>query len=420
MSRLGEPQPPAERSRARRVLVLLILGGLVALGPLSTDAYVPGLPQLADELLSSASAAQLTVTTCLIGLAAGQLLAGPLSDAFGRRRPLIVGVAVYTVAGLLCALAPTIGTLIAARALQGVGGAFALVIAYATVRDLFSGTAAARYFSLLLLVTGLAPVLAPLAGAAVLTVAGWRAVFVALAGLSAVVLIATIVALPESLPQDRRQSGGLRVAAGTSLRLLRDRPLLSYALTNALVFAAMFAYIAGSPFVLQHSYGLSPQQYSAVFAVNAIGLVAAAQASGRLVGRVGPRRLVTIGAIGSGVGGLALLGFVLIAAGLWPILGALFIVVSSVGLVLPNAAALALEQHGSTAGSASALLGFAQYLLGGIAAPLVGVSGVNSAVPMAVVIAVLGSAAIVALIALPRTGRVAVPPAVRAATTSRG
>ncbi len=396
----------AHGSRARSVSVLLILGALVALGPLSTDAYVPGLPRLADDLGSAASTAQLTVTTCLIGLAVGQLLAGPMSDALGRRRPLLLGVVVYTAAGFACAIAPNIALLIVFRGVQGVGGAFALVIAYACVRDRYTGNAAARYFSLLLLVTGLAPILAPLMGAQILDLSGWRAIFVALVVLSGAVLIACVGWLPESLPRQSRQSGGLRVTGSVYLRLLRDRSLVGYALTNAFVFAAMFAYISGSPFVLEDLHGLSPRQYSIVFAVNALGLVAAAQASGRLVGHVEARLLLSVGAVGSAVGGVALLVCVTTEAGLWPLLAGFFVVVTSVGLVLPNAAALGLEHHGSNAGAAAALLGFGQYLFGGLAAPLVGIHASNAALPTAIVIAALGIAATITLATLVRPANV--------------
>jgi len=392
----------AGEAPARSIVVLLILGALVALGPLSTDAYVPGLPRLADDLRSSASTAQLTVTTCLIGLAVGQLVAGPLSDAWGRRRPLLLGLSVYAAAGLLCAFAPTVAVLVLFRGVQGVGGSFALVIAYAGVRDRYAGKAAARYFSLLLLVTGLAPILAPLAGAQILKLSGWRGIFVALAVLSGVVLIACIGALPESLPPHLRQSGGLQATGSVYAHLLRDRHLVGYALTNAFVFAAMFAYISGSPFVLEDIHGLSPQQYSMVFAANAFGLVAAAQASGKLVRHIDARLLLAGGVIGSAAGGVALLVVASTGGGLWPILAAFFTVVTSVGLVLPNAAALALEEHGSNAGAAAALLGFAQFLFGGLAAPLVGIRGSHSAIPTAAVMAGLGAAALITLVTLVR------------------
>lgn len=392
----------ASGAAARSASVLLILGALVALGPLSTDAYVPGLPRLAEDLGSSPSVAQLTVTTCLIGLAIGQLLAGPMSDALGRRTPLLFGLGVYTAAGLLCAFAPNVEVLIVARGIQGVGGAFGLVIAYASVRDRYEGKAAAHYFSLLVLVAGLAPILAPLVGAQILGLFSWRGIFVALAALSGAVLVACVGALPESLPPDRRQPGGPRASGSVYVDLLTDRLLVGYVLTNAFVFAAMFAYISGSPFILEEIYGLSPRQYSMVFAMNAFGLVAAAQASGRLVRGVDARLLLGSGVIGSATGGLALLIFVVTQAGLWPTLAAFFIVVTSVGLVLPNAAALALNKHGSHAGAAAALLGFAQFLLGGLAAPLVGLHG-SSAMPLAVVMATLGVAALVTLVTIERS-----------------
>lgn len=395
-------EPRTDRASGRSISALLILGALVALGPLSTDAYVPGLPRLALDLHTTASLAQLTVTTCLVGLAAGQLLAGPMSDALGRRTPLLIGLVVYTAASVLCALAPNIAILIVLRGLQGVGGAFALVVAYAGVRDRYSGNAAARYFSLLLLVSGLAPVLAPIAGAQILSLSSWRGIFVALAGLSGAVLVASALALPESLPAHLRQPGGVSSIGQVYLQLLKDTRLVGYILANALVFAAMFAYISGSSFILEGIHGLSPQQYSFVFAGNAIGLVAASQANARLVRRIDPKSLLTIGASGAAAGGMGLLAIVTVDAGLWPTLAAFFVVVTSVGLVLPNAAALALENHGSHAGAASALLGFGQFLLGGLAAPLVGLSGADSALPTAAVIAGLGLAAVTTLVILAR------------------
>ncbi len=391
---------PASATPMGSTAILLILGALVALGPLSTDAYVPGLPRLADDLRTTPSLAQLTVTTCLLGLAVGQLLAGPLSDALGRRWPLLVGLAIYTLAGLLCAIAPNVVMLILFRGIQGIGGAFALVIAYASVRDRYAGKLANQFYSRLLLVTGLAPILAPLAGAQILQLTSWRGIFIALAGLSACVLLACLRSLPESLPRDRREAGGLRASGAAYAGLLADRRFVSFVLMNALVFASMFAYISGSPFVLENIHGLSPQQYSVVFAVNAFGLVAAAQVSGRLVRRVDAGLLLGIGVVGSAAGSLGLLFSVIVGTGLWPVLAAFFVVVTSVGLVLPNAAALALEDHGAHAGTAAALLGCAQFLLGGLAAPLVGILGDDSALPMAAVMAALGILAAVTLVAL--------------------
>ena len=400
----------APSGRVGNVRLIVILGALVALGPLSTDAYVPGLPELTRDLDASASGAQLTISSCLVGLAFGQLLAGPLSDALGRRRPLIAGLALYTIAGLLCALATDVGVLIALRLVQGIGGAFGIVIAYAVVRDRTSGPAAARFFALLTLVTGLAPVLSPLAGGQLLRVTPWEGIFVALAALSCIMLLVSLVGLPETLPTGRRQKGGLRAMGSYFVRLLADRVFTGYVLANGFAFAAMFAYISGSPYVLQDIHGLSPQAYSAVFGVNALGLVVAAQLSGRLVRRAGARALLATGLAGSALGGLGVLLVAVTDAGLAPLLVTLFVAVASVGLVMPNAAALALQDHGEHAGSAAALLGFSQFVIGGALAPLAGAGGADTAVPMGIVMAVLGCLSLLVFVALTRRDRVPVVP----------
>lgn len=379
-------------SLASRIRYVVILGALVALGPLSTDAYVPGLPNLTRDLGATASSVQFTITSCLVGLALGQLFAGPLSDALGRRLPILVGLALYTVSGLLCAFVDNVWVLVALRAAQGIGGAFAIVVAYAVVRDKYSGAAGARFFALLLLITGLAPVFSPIAGGQVLRFSSWAGIFVALAILSGVMFLVSAVGLPETLPPARRQTGGLRSMGPVFGRLLSDRVFVGYVLANGFAFAAMFAYISGSSFVLQDIHGLTPQQYSLVFGVNAAGLVITAQVSGRIVHRTGPRPLLALGLAACAVGSLAVLVSVLWHAGLAALLVSLFVLVTSIGLVMPNAAALALQDHGANAGSAAALLGFTQFLFGGSLAPLAGVGGTGTAVPMAVVIAVLGCA----------------------------
>jgi len=399
------PERPVTSGRSGNVRLILILGALVALGPLSTDAYVPGLPELTQNLSTSASSAQLTITACLVGLAVGQLLAGPLSDAYGRRRPLIAGLALYTVAGLLCALASEVWTLVVLRLVQGIGGAFGVVIAYAVVRDRTSGVAAARFFALLTLVTGLAPVLAPVAGGQLLRVTSWPGIFGALAAASGLMLVVSLIGLPETLPPQGRHRGGLRAVGPVFTRLLAERAFTACVLANGLAFAAMFVYISGSSYVLQEIHGLSPQAYSAVFAVNALGLVGAAQVSGQLVHRVGARSLLVTGLAGSAVGGVAVLLAAVTGAGLVPLLVALFVSVASVGLVMPNAAALALQDHGEHAGAAAALLGCSQFLIGGALAPLAGVGGTITAVPMGVVMAVLGCLSLLVYLMLTRGAR---------------
>ncbi|MEU3609696.1 multidrug effflux MFS transporter [Streptomyces sp. NPDC035033] len=382
-----DTSPSGGGGRARLVV---ILGALTALGPLANDAYLPAMPQIAEGLEASASATQLTLTACLLGLGIGQLIAGPLSDALGRRRPLIAGLVLFAVTAALCAVAPDIWTLVALRALQGLGGATGIVIAAAVVRDRHSGAAAARFFAMLMLITGIAPVLAPVLGGQLLLVTSWGGIFVALAVAGALMLLGVALGLPETHPAEKRISGGLKATGPVFRRLLKDRAFVGYLLACGLGFAAMFAYISGSTFVLQSLHGMSPQMFSLVFAVNALGLVIAAQVSGRIVHRTGPRALLATGLGVSAVGGLGLLAVVLTDAGLAPLLVALFLVVSSVGLIMPNSFALALQNHGDVAGSASALLGLFQHLIGAAVVPLVGLAGEDTAVPMGIVIAALG------------------------------
>ncbi|HEV7213558.1 MAG TPA: Bcr/CflA family multidrug efflux MFS transporter [Chloroflexota bacterium] len=376
-----------------RLRLIVILGALTAFGPLSIDMYLPALPSLSREFGDSPSQTQLTLSACLLGLALGQTVAGPFSDALGRRRPLLVGLAAYALASLLCAFAPSVGVLVALRFVQGC--AAGIVIARAVVRDMYSGVAVARYFAVLMLVNGLAPILAPIFGGQLLRFTSWRGVFVTLTVVGLLLLLATATGLGETLPAERRQSGGLATTLATSRRLLGDRAFLGVALSGGLAFAAMFSYISGSSFVLQDIFGVSPQQFSFIFGLNALGIVVAGQVSGRLVGRVAPQRLLETGLILQATGGVALLGMVTIGVGLAGVLPSLFLVVASVGLVMPNATALALVGHPRTAGSASALLGVLQYAIGAAAAPLVGIGGTRTAMPMALVIAALGVCALI-------------------------
>jgi len=377
--------------------VVVVLGALSAFGPLSLDLYLPGLPELAAGLHASASAAQLTLTACLLGLATGQLLSGPWSDAVGRRRPLLIGVAAYVAASLACAVAPSVLTLVGLRFVQGLAGAAGIVVSRAVVRDLRSGAAAARLFAGLLAVNGLAPILSPILGGQLLHHTDWRGLFVVLAAIGALILAGTVLFVPESHPAALRRPGGLAATWEVFRGLLGQRRFVGCALASGLAFAAMFAYIAGSPFVLQDIYHLSPAQFSVVFAVNAVGIIAAGQISARLIARLGPRRVLGGGLLTGAAGGVGLLAVVLLGGiGLAGILPALFLVVSSVGIVFPSGTAIALEGHPSTAGSASALLGLAQYAIGAISAPLVGVAGTATALPMAVVIVTCNLGAVAA------------------------
>jgi DHA1 family bicyclomycin/chloramphenicol resistance-like MFS transporter len=385
----------ASRLPRERTLIV-VLGALSAFGPLSLDMYLPGLPDLADDLGSSASAAQLTLTACMIGLAAGQLLAGPLSDGRGRRRPLLAGLALYALASALCALAPSIWVLIPLRLLQGAAGAFGIAISRAVVRDLHEGAAAARVYALLMLVNGLAPIVAPLLGGQLLGVTDWRGIFWLLALIGVGLLLVAWRLLPETLPPADRHGGGLTATTARFGTLLRDRAFVAVTLASGLSSAMMFCYIAGSPFVVQEIHGLSPQLFSLAFAFNALGIVLLAQLGGRLVGRHGPRALLRAGLLVGAAGALLLLLAVVLDAGLALVLPAFFVMVASIGLTSPNAAALALADHPRAAGSASGLLGLAQFAIGGAAAPLVGIAGSGTALPLALVVCALGAASLLA------------------------
>jgi DHA1 family bicyclomycin/chloramphenicol resistance-like MFS transporter len=397
----------AHRRAAHGAGFVVILAASSAFGPLANDTYLPAFPELSHDLAASASATQATLTAVLIGLALGQLAAGPISDSLGRLRPLLVGVAAFGLTSLLCAVAPTIWSLIGFRMAQGIAGGAGIVIARAIVRDLHEGAEAARYFSLLLLVQAIAPIAAPLLGAQILVVSSWRGIFVALAIFGAVLLAATAWRIPETMPAEGRHRGGLRATLAVFRRLLGRRAFTGYLLANSLPFASMFAYIAGSPFVLQDLYGLSPRTFAIAFGANACGIGLLAHVSGRLVHRAGPDRLLAAGLVLSAAGGVSTLVCTLVHGELALMLASLFVAVSAVGLVLPNATARALAGEARTAGSASALLGLGMYILGAAAAPLVGVAGRSTAVPLGVVMAVLGSLAVVSfalLVVLPGGG----------------
>ena len=381
------PAAVAPPSGAARLRLVLVLGSLIALGPLTIDMYLPALPTLADDLRTTAAAAQLTLTGTLVGLALGQLLVGPLSDTFGRRRPLLVGVGVHVVASLLCLVAPNIEVLGGLRMLQGIGAASATVVSMAIVRDLFVGRAAATLFSRLMLVLGVAPVVAPTLGGEILRFTSWRGVFAVLAVLALALLVMAALALPETLPPERRRPLGLGNTARTYRALLRDRTFVGLVLVAGLAMAGLFGYVAGSSFVFQEQFGLDQQQFGLLFGAGAIFLIGGTQLNAVLLRRFEPRVLLPAALVLGTAAGVVLL--VLAASdtgGLVGLLVPLWTVLFAVGVVLPNAPALALARHGETAGTAAALLGAVQMGVGAVISPLVGVLG-NDAVAMGVVVA---------------------------------
>ncbi|MEV0171109.1 multidrug effflux MFS transporter [Streptomyces sp. NPDC050803] len=382
-------EPAARSVRRTGLLVTLVLGGLTATPPLAMDMYLPSLPQVTESLHAPAATVQLTLTACLAGMALGQLVVGPMSDKWGRRRPLLIGLAVYVLATALCALAPTVEALVAFRLAQGLAGAAGIVIARAVVRDLYDGVAMARFFSTLMLISGVAPIIAPLIGGQILRVTDWRGVFVVLTAVGLLLAGVVWAKLPETLAPADRHDGGVGQALRSMRALLADRAFSGYMLTGGFAFAALFAYISASPFVIQEIYGASPQTFSLLFGLNSIGLVVVGQINGKLlVGRV---RLDVVLAGGLAVVLVAASALLLMSLGVFgevglvPVAAALFVLMSAMGVTLPNTQTLALLRTKQAAGSASALLGTSSFLIGAVASPLVGIAGEDTAVPMAVV-----------------------------------
>ena len=382
--------PPPTTGRRGTARTALTLGAFVALGPLTVDMYLPALPAVAEDLGTSPATVQLTLTGTLVGLALGQLVLGPLSDALGRKRPLLAGTALHVVASLLVLVAPSIEVLGLLRFLQGVGTAAGAVIALAVVRDLFEGRAAATMLSRLFLVLGAAPVLAPTIGSELLRITSWRGIFLVLGLYGVALLVMGWFAVQETLPPQRRRSSGVAGTLHGYRTLFRDRTYVGLVLVAGLTMAGLFSYVSGSSFVFQEQYGLDEQQFGLLFGAGAVWLIAATQLNPVLLRRFSPAQVLVTATVAGAVAGVVLL--VLAATGtggLWAVVLPLWAVLFASGLALPNAPALALSRHGEAAGTAAALLGAVQFGVGAAVAPLVGVLG-NDAVAMgAVVVAAL-------------------------------
>ena len=393
---------PKKEVTLHKLWIVLLLGSLTAFGPLSMDMYLPALPIVAVDLHTTTSLAQLSLTACLIGLAVGQLIFGPLSDIRGRRRPLVFTLIVYAIASVLCAFSTTIWVFIALRFVQGVTGAAGIVIARASARDMYSGKDLTKFIALLALVNGAAPILAPISGGFILNFASWHAVFIILGIIGLIMFLAVTFFLPETLPDEKRSEGSILAVVKTFGKLFKDRVFMGIAFTQAFIMSGMFAYISGSPFVLQNLYYVTPQQYSLFFALNGIGIIIAAQVTGKLSNTISEVKLLFTGVL------LSFSGSILLVIVVWnelPLLFmtiALFLVVSSIGMVSTTSFSLGMQSQGNAAGSASAFLGLLPFLGGALVAPLVGIAGDATAWPMGIVIIACSSIALLIFVVFVR------------------
>lgn len=381
---------------------MLVLGALIALGPFTIDMYLPALPDIGTDLGASSSAVQLTITGTLLGLALGQLIVGPLADSLGRRRPLIAGIGLHVLASVLAVFAPTVAVLGALRVFQGIGAAAAAVVAVAVVRDLYSGNMVAVVMSRLMLVLGVAPVLAPSIGGALLIALDWRGIFVVLALIGTLTALIGALALKETLPPERRRTSNLSSVLSTYKSLLGDRKFMVLTLVSSVGMASLFAYVSGASFVFQNQYGLDEQQFALLFSSGAIALIGASQLNVRALARWSPQQITIASLAFATVAGAALLVTAYLElGGLVGFVIPLWFLLAGVGFVLPNAPALALGRHGEAAGTAAAMLGALQFGIGALIAPLVGVLG-NTGVALGATMTMCVALGLVALLATAR------------------
>lgn len=390
-------------SSRQRLVYVLVLGALTALGPFTVDLYLPAFPVLQDEFGVSAAAVQITLTGTMIGFGFGQLIVGPWSDKVGRRLPLMLSTALHIAASVGAALAPDIAWLAAFRLLQGFGAAAGGVVAMAMVRDLFGGKPLVRMLSRLALVNGLAPVLAPVIGSQLLQVMDWRGIFWVLAGYGVVVVLCVAFLIVETLPPSRRHVSGHSTMRDRYAALFRDRVYLGAALVGGMVFTGLFGYLSTSSFLFQEVYEFTAQQYGLLFGVNSVGIIIGVQTSSRLMrGRVAPQWILAVTTVVLFGSAIAIGVLDVTGAGLWGTIVPLFLFITACGFSFPAVQILALASHGSEAGTAASLLGALNFGLAGLISPLIGLMGVGSALPMAVVMTGAAAVAIIGLWALVR------------------
>jgi DHA1 family bicyclomycin/chloramphenicol resistance-like MFS transporter len=389
--------PGDSLSGRQRLVYILVLGALTALGPFTVDLYLPAFPALESELDVSSALIQLTLTATAVGFGLGPLVVGPWSDRAGRRMPLILATAVHVAASLAVAIAPNIALLALFRVLQGVGAAAGGVVAMAMVRDLFGGFPLVRMLSRLSLVNGLAPILAPVIGSQLLRILDWRGIFYFLAAYGILVLIATALFIVETLPPARRVDTGHATVGQRYRAIFGDRVFLGVAIISGMTFSGLFAYLSASSFLFQQVYGLSPQEFGILFAANSIGVVAGVQVSSRLAKYYGPQWILSVSTAALLLSAVAIVAVDLAHLGLVAILIPLWCFITACGFGFPMVQVLALQNHPKEAGTAASVLGALNFGLAGAISPIVGVLGIDSAVPMGGVMAVTAALSVLAL-----------------------
>lgn len=388
-----------------RMSLAIPLGLMAGLGPLCIDLYLPALPELAKDLSLNATGAQLSLTSGLAGLALGQLIFGPLSDKYGRLRPLMISLLILIIASIACAYAQSLPQLLVARVIQGLGGAGGTVLSRAIARDNFNGHQLTKFFAMLLLVNGLAPILAPVVGSAMMSVTNWRGLFMILSGIGLLLLLISHLKVDESLKVEHRSAGSLLSAWGQLLQVVGQRSFRGFCLTQGFMMAGMFAYIGASPFVLQQIYGMSPQAFSFCFAINGLGLIIASQISSRLCPYFGEYRILKAGLVLGFAASMLLVICCVFDAPLLLILSALFFSIASNAIITTTAASLAMQSQGKRAGSASAVIGVTMFALGSIAIPITGLGGTTALSMSATIFACFTLACLMFILIAERPGQ---------------
>lgn len=366
----------------KRLRLALLLGSLAALGPLTIDMYLPSFPTITDDFNTNASLIQFSLTACLLGLGSGQVIIGPLSDVRGRQLPLLFSLILYFIASTAAAFAPNVYFFIGARFLQGFAAAGGIVSSRAIVRDVYVGKELTKFFALLMLINNLAPILAPVMGSSILLFTNWRGVFVVLGGVGILLFLIITFRFKETLPEEKRIPSNIGQTIKNFLTLIKDRQFIGYALTQSFITAGIFAYVSGTPFVYQNIYGTSPQVFSVLFAMNGLGIMTGTMLIGRLADIISETRFLKTGLFMAVSAGLTLFIVVLCEGPLFAVVIPIFVFVSSIGIISTSSFSLAMQAQGHIAGSASALLGLLPFIFGAFSAPLVGIAGEGTAVPM--------------------------------------